>query len=293
MTSGRPSSPSRESHPRSTAGSCEENPATTTAVETSTVLVSPRHNLANATSIPDLATPQTATSPHSGVHPLNATSLGTMVTAAEPYAFPNVFVSVEAVTGGKSAQGEPGDKSSGPVAPLSVDTVQKAVMQDPSRDGATTADVPKDPRGIPVMSAASTARPPMGLPGASNRPTAMQPPMGSAKSQQSRASSHKSVKHAVSRQLDESYHEIVLLIAHSVFKESTVLGEPEQPALSPELTAGKVFLAICYMTCTTPGYTNPMAADCKRERNSAYFAEAYECPKGSRINPEGKRCFFD
>ncbi|KAL1435316.1 hypothetical protein MTO96_011228 [Rhipicephalus appendiculatus] len=86
-----------------------------------------------------------------------------------------------------------------------------------------------------------------------------------------------------------------LEVAYLSFKEATSLGEPENLALSSELTPGKVFfLTICYMTCTSPGYSSPMAADCnKLVRNSAYFAEIYECPKGSRMNPERKCSFFD
>ncbi|KAH8027261.1 hypothetical protein HPB51_003768 [Rhipicephalus microplus] len=84
-----------------------------------------------------------------------------------------------------------------------------------------------------------------------------------------------------------------LEITYSSFKEATLRGEPDL-ALSSELTSGKVFfLTICYMTCTEAGYYNPMAADCnKLVRNSAYFAETYECPKGSSMNPERKCSFF-
>ncbi|KAH7941617.1 hypothetical protein HPB49_015529 [Dermacentor silvarum] len=86
-----------------------------------------------------------------------------------------------------------------------------------------------------------------------------------------------------------------LEIVNSAFEERTLVGESEHLALSPELPEGKVFfLTICYMTCAAPGHSNPMAADCnKLAQNSQYFARVYDCPKGSRMNPEKKCSFFD
>ncbi|XP_037576654.1 endothelin-converting enzyme 2 [Dermacentor silvarum] len=56
-----------------------------------------------------------------------------------------------------------------------------------------------------------------------------------------------------------------LEIAMSAFEETTLGGEGEHLALSPDLPEGKVFfLTICYMTCGAPGHSSPMAADCNK-----------------------------
>ncbi|KAH7960735.1 hypothetical protein HPB49_022686 [Dermacentor silvarum] len=84
-----------------------------------------------------------------------------------------------------------------------------------------------------------------------------------------------------------------LEIAYSALETSN-LDEREHLALAPDLPEGKVFfLTICYMTCTAPGHSDPMAADCnKLAQNSEYFARVYHCPKGSRMNPHKKCSFF-
>ncbi|KAH7959834.1 hypothetical protein HPB49_014098 [Dermacentor silvarum] len=84
-----------------------------------------------------------------------------------------------------------------------------------------------------------------------------------------------------------------LEIAYSALKTSN-RDEPEHLALAADLPEGKVFfLTICYMTCTAPGHSDPIAADCnKLAQNSEYFARVYHCPKGSRMNPHKKCSFF-
>ncbi|KAL1435306.1 hypothetical protein MTO96_011218 [Rhipicephalus appendiculatus] len=84
-----------------------------------------------------------------------------------------------------------------------------------------------------------------------------------------------------------------LEIVHSALLEANGLDGEERLAL-PELPEGKVFfLTICYLTCAAPGFTHPASADCnKLVQNSEYFAKVFNCPKGSRMNPEMKCSFF-
>ncbi|KAH7972756.1 hypothetical protein HPB52_016631 [Rhipicephalus sanguineus] len=84
-----------------------------------------------------------------------------------------------------------------------------------------------------------------------------------------------------------------LEIVQSALAESHDFGAEEHLALSPDLPEGKVFfLTICYMACATPGHSDPVAADCnKLVQNSHYFAKVFNCPNGSRMNPQ-RKCSF-
>ncbi|KAH6929015.1 hypothetical protein HPB50_022392 [Hyalomma asiaticum] len=67
--------------------------------------------------------------------------------------------------------------------------------------------------------------------------------------------------------------------------------KPGLPGLSEEKV---FFMTICYMTCLTPGATNLFSANChKIVRNSPAFHEAFNCSKGSKMNPTKKCSFFD
>ncbi|KAH7972755.1 hypothetical protein HPB52_016630 [Rhipicephalus sanguineus] len=85
-----------------------------------------------------------------------------------------------------------------------------------------------------------------------------------------------------------------LEIVQSALAESHDFGAEEHLALSPDLPEGKVFfLTICYMACARPGHSDPVAADCnKLVQNSHYFAKVFNCPNGSRMNPQRKCSFF-
>ncbi|KAH6925772.1 hypothetical protein HPB50_009830 [Hyalomma asiaticum] len=95
--------------------------------------------------------------------------------------------------------------------------------------------------------------------------------------------------------IESAFPEIPALeIVHSALTESSGLGGELHLPLSPELTEGKVFfLTICYMSCATTLRSELGVADCnKLVRNSEYFAEAFSCAKGSRMNPRRKCSFF-
>ncbi|XP_077523577.1 neprilysin-like [Amblyomma americanum] len=83
-----------------------------------------------------------------------------------------------------------------------------------------------------------------------------------------------------------------LEIAYSALKASRLRGDRDHLPLSPDLTEDVVFfLTICYMTCADKNYPGPQAADCNKVvGNSEAFAEAYGCPKGSRMNRD--KCSF-
>ncbi|KAK8772386.1 hypothetical protein V5799_024370 [Amblyomma americanum] len=83
-----------------------------------------------------------------------------------------------------------------------------------------------------------------------------------------------------------------LEIAYSALKASHLRGHREHLPLSPDLSEDAVFfLTICYMTCADKNHPGPLAADCNKiVQNSAAFATAYRCPKGSRMNPD--KCSF-
>ncbi|XP_065293117.1 endothelin-converting enzyme 1-like [Dermacentor albipictus] len=85
-----------------------------------------------------------------------------------------------------------------------------------------------------------------------------------------------------------------LEIAYSALKESRFRNESEPTALSKDLPELKVFfMTLCYMACASPGGRSSITADCNKVvRNSWAFAEAYRCPKGSKMNPEKKCSFF-
>ncbi|XP_072144639.1 neprilysin-1-like [Dermacentor andersoni] len=85
-----------------------------------------------------------------------------------------------------------------------------------------------------------------------------------------------------------------LEIAYSALEESRFRNESEPTALSEDLPELKVFfMTLCYMTCASPGGRSSIAADCNKVvRNSWAFADAYRCPKGSKMNPKKKCSFF-
>ncbi|KAK8785180.1 hypothetical protein V5799_008452 [Amblyomma americanum] len=95
--------------------------------------------------------------------------------------------------------------------------------------------------------------------------------------------------------------------SHSLFPEipalqvaySAFLGATNEvgstPPISEELTEAKVFfITLCYMTCSLARVKNAFAANCNQVvRNSLAFANVFECPPGSKMNPIKKCNFFD
>ncbi|KAK8773633.1 hypothetical protein V5799_011834 [Amblyomma americanum] len=83
-------------------------------------------------------------------------------------------------------------------------------------------------------------------------------------------------------------------ITYSALMTSHLLEETEALPLSQDLPADKVFfMTVCYLTCAESSGQYPLAADCnKLVQSSEYFAEAFKCPKGSKMNPEKKCSFF-
>ncbi|XP_077523093.1 endothelin-converting enzyme 1-like [Amblyomma americanum] len=83
-------------------------------------------------------------------------------------------------------------------------------------------------------------------------------------------------------------------ITYSALMTSHLLEETEALPLSQDLPADKVFfMTVCYLTCAKSSGQDPIAADCnKLVQSSEYFAEAFKCPKGSKMNPEKKCSFF-
>ncbi|KAH7936760.1 hypothetical protein HPB49_003903 [Dermacentor silvarum] len=84
-----------------------------------------------------------------------------------------------------------------------------------------------------------------------------------------------------------------LEIAYSVYLDASKNAENELQ-ISEDLTETQVFfLTMCYMTCSREGFSNPYSANCnKLVRNSLAFANAFECPLGSKMNPAKKCTFF-
>ncbi|KAK8786478.1 hypothetical protein V5799_023746 [Amblyomma americanum] len=85
-----------------------------------------------------------------------------------------------------------------------------------------------------------------------------------------------------------------LEITYSALKNSYNHEESEPLPLRKDLPPEKVFfMTMCYLTCAKPFFQYPFSADCnKLVQHSKSFAVAFNCPKGSKMNPEKKCSFF-
>ncbi|XP_075554992.1 neprilysin-like isoform X2 [Dermacentor variabilis] len=65
-------------------------------------------------------------------------------------------------------------------------------------------------------------------------------------------------------------------------------------ALNKRLTEDKVFfMTLCYLTCRSSGDRDPLGLDCNKvAQNSEAFGKAFNCSKGSKMNPDEKCLFF-
>ncbi|KAK8762036.1 hypothetical protein V5799_026696 [Amblyomma americanum] len=83
-------------------------------------------------------------------------------------------------------------------------------------------------------------------------------------------------------------------ITYSALKNSYLLEEREPLPLREDLLAEKVFfMTLCYVTCANPSGHYHFAGYCNMlVQNSKSFAHVFNCPKGSRMNPDEKCSFF-
>ncbi|KAL1435157.1 hypothetical protein MTO96_011085 [Rhipicephalus appendiculatus] len=83
-------------------------------------------------------------------------------------------------------------------------------------------------------------------------------------------------------------------IAYAALKMSHVRNGSEPLALSGKLPEDKVFfMTLCFLSCKSTGRWDPLGLDCNKvAQNSPVFAEAFNCPPGSKMNPSGKMLLY-
>ncbi|XP_077558133.1 endothelin-converting enzyme 2-like [Haemaphysalis longicornis] len=87
-----------------------------------------------------------------------------------------------------------------------------------------------------------------------------------------------------------------LEVAYAAYLDAVQKSGGAPQGVAPGLSGEQVFFAtLCYMTCSsTASDQQSRLADCnKAVRNFPAFADAYQCPTGSAMNPKKKCSFFD
>lgn len=83
-------------------------------------------------------------------------------------------------------------------------------------------------------------------------------------------------------------------IAYTAMKRAHIRDGSEPLGLGADLSEDKAFfMTLCYVLCPTSGDERGRDLDCNKvARNSKAFAKAFQCPKGTKMNPEKKCRFF-